>query len=146
MPRYHTPGVYFEWQDRRLGGMALARGDIAGFVGIARRGPVGLPVRIESWSQFTSAFGFHTPAGHLAWAVEGFFANGGRRCWVVRVASKEATPAHWALTTAEGKPAVKLEAASPGSWAKELAISVTPLGEGLFSLTARLPDGAVELW
>src|ERR1700744_1196664 len=105
MPKYHSPGVYFEWEDRRFAGVSLARADIAGFVGIALRGPVGRPVRVESWNQFTSVFGLHTAAGYLAWAVEGFFANGGKRCWVVRVASDTAAQTQWQFFNFDGKPA-----------------------------------------
>lgn len=146
MPKYHSPGVYFEWEDRRFSGVSLARADIAGFVGIALRGPVGRPVRVESWNQFTSAFGLHSAAGYLAWAVEGFFANGGKRCWVVRVASDAAAKAQWKFFSFDGKPALTLTAASPGSWAKELSISVVPLGHGVFTLGLRLPDGSRETW
>jgi phage tail sheath protein FI len=146
MPKYHTPGVYFEWQDRRFDTVSLARADVTGFVGIAARGQVGTPVRVETWNQFTSLFGSHTPAGYLAFAVEGFFANGGRRCWIVRVASKAATAARWILRNSQGKPAVSLVATSPGSWARDMQITTIPLGSGLFTLIFRLPDGTRETW
>lgn len=146
MPKHHTPGVHFEWQDRRFSGVSLARADVAAFIGIAARGPVGQPIRIESWNQFTSAFGGYTQSGYLAWAVEGFFANGGKRCWVVRVASREATAARWQFSTSQRMPALTLQAASPGSWATQLAISVVPLGSGLFTLSLALPDGTRETW
>lgn len=146
MPKYHTPGVYFEWQDRRFDALSLARADVTGFVGIAVRGQVGTPVRVESWNQFTSLFGPHTPAGFLAFAVEGFFNNGGRRCWIVRVASNAAAAASWTLRNSQGNPAVSLVAASPGSWARDLQITTIPLGSGLFTLVFRLPDGTRETW
>jgi len=146
MPRYHTPGVYFEWQDRRFDSASLARADVTGLVGIAERGPVGTPVCVESWNQFTSIFGSHTPAAHLPWAVEGFFANGGRRCWIVRVASGSAKTASWILPIERGNAALSLTAASPGSWAKHAQVSTISLGSGLFTLIFRLPDGSRETW
>jgi len=146
MPKYHTPGVYFEWQDRRFDSASLARADVTGLVGIAERGPVGTPVRVESWNQFTSIFGSHTPAAHLPWAVEGFFANGGRRCWIVRVASASAKTASWILPNGRGKAALSLVATGPGSWARDLQISTISLGSGLFTLIFRLPDGSRETW
>ena len=71
---YRTPGVYFEWLDQAPP-LGVVRTDIAGFVGIASRGPLHVPVRLESWTQFTSAFGEHIAQAFLAYAVEGFFAT-----------------------------------------------------------------------
>src|SRR5689334_2363743 len=119
MAKHHAPGVYFEWLDRRTPAQSLARADVAGFVGIARRGPIGKPIRVETWNQFTSAFGGHAEVGLLSWAVEGFFANGGRRCWIVREASRSASAARWTASSARGGAALTLVAASPGSWARE---------------------------
>jgi len=65
---------------------------IAGFAGMARRGPFETVVAIDSLLEFESTFGgFDDRLANpfLAPAVAGFFANGGRRCWVVRVASGE---------------------------------------------------------
>jgi len=49
MYAYSTPGVYFEWIDVQRP-ILLLRTDIAGFVGIAERGPLHTPVKIESWA------------------------------------------------------------------------------------------------
>ena len=71
--------------------------DIAAFVGFAAAGPMHRPVVVEDAAQFAAIFGDDLP---LAWdaekgtpafaclapAVRAFFRNGGRRCWVVRVA------------------------------------------------------------
>lgn len=84
-----TPGVYFETRDTAIRGLDVVRTDIAGFVGIAWRGPLHTPIRLESWNQFLTHFGGPIAAGHLALAVRGFFANGGRTCWVVRVANPD---------------------------------------------------------
>src|SRR5260370_12445692 len=86
MLAYRTPGVYFEWLDTRAPAIVPLRTDIAGFVGIAASGPLHTPIKIESLPQFVSIFGPHIPQGYLAYAVEGFFANGGQTSWVVRVA------------------------------------------------------------
>src|SRR4051794_16466578 len=86
MLAYRTPGVYFEWHDPGDQGGDLRRSDIAGFVGFAQRGPLHCPTRLTSWQQFSSTFGGPTPQSYLAYAVAGFFANGGQTCWVVRVA------------------------------------------------------------
>ncbi|HEY7425683.1 MAG TPA: hypothetical protein VH682_15745, partial [Gemmataceae bacterium] len=82
---YQTPGVYFEWLDAAAAPAPL-RTDVAAFVGIAARGPLHRPVRVESWTQFRSLFGGFLAQSYLATAVDGFFANRGRTCWIVRVA------------------------------------------------------------
>ncbi len=87
---YRTPGVYIEWLDANPQRLELGRSDVAGFVGIAERGPVQTPVKIESERQFLTTFGDRVPYAYLAYAVAGFFQNGGRTCWVVRVADPAA--------------------------------------------------------
>lgn len=81
---------------------ALPRMDVAVFVGFAATGPLHRPVAVESPSQFAAVFGGDAA---LAWdarrgtrlyaylgaSVRAFFANGGRRCWVVRVAHSTAS-------------------------------------------------------
>ena len=84
-----APGVYYQTIDAGSPPASPLRTDIAAFVGIAERGPVDVPVPVESWQQFVSWFGGCIGAGYLAYAVRGFLENGGRRCWVVRVASDD---------------------------------------------------------
>jgi hypothetical protein len=75
--------------------------DVVVFVGFAASGPLHTPVAIEDPSQFSAIFGEEAPLlwdkdrggelrAHLAPAVRSFFSNGGRRCWIVRVAGDDA--------------------------------------------------------
>jgi hypothetical protein len=90
MTAYRTPGVYFEWLDSAERPVLVPeRTDVTGFVGIAARGPLHRAVKVESWTQFQSVFGGFLPQSYLAYAVDGFFANGGRTCWIVRVADPD---------------------------------------------------------
>lgn len=73
--------------------------DIALFVGFASAGPLHTPVPLEAMARFEDVFG-PDPAlardpttglvrhAYLGASVRAFFANGGRRCWVVRVADE----------------------------------------------------------
>jgi hypothetical protein len=109
----------------------LPRMDIAAFVGFASAGPMQRPVVVEDAAQFAAIFGDDLP---LAWdaekgaqtfaclapAVRAFFRNGGRRCWVIRVAGKPETnlfPLH-GLARVDGSELVPAfaRARSPGSW------------------------------
>jgi phage tail sheath protein FI len=70
----------------------LEETDTAGFVGMAAQGPLDTPVLCTSHADFTATFGSST-AGlsnpYLSPSVAGFFANGGTRCYVVRVAADD---------------------------------------------------------
>jgi uncharacterized protein len=146
MITYKAPGVYFEWQDPPPP-ITRARTDIAGFVGVARRGPLFQPVKVESWQQFLAAFGSYTPQGYLTYAVSGFFANGGRTCWVVRVANPNfATCAALNLTDANGNVIAWLEATSEGTWAHEMTVTALAGLAGSFTVILRLPTGEEEIW
>jgi hypothetical protein len=102
MSTYLTPGVYRTPQVAPQASLQLVRTDIAGFVGLAERGP--LPedfpaatfdgtqavVKISSWKQFLTNFGSFQEQGYLAYAVRAFFENGGKDCYVARVAATTA--------------------------------------------------------
>lgn len=94
------PGFRFEAQPR-MSRDVLPRMDVTAFVGFAASGPINRPVVVETVAHFTDVFGTDAPLvwdrrrgesmrAHLAPSVRAFFRNGGRRCWVVRVAGRAA--------------------------------------------------------
>lgn len=127
----------------------LPRMDIAGFVGLATAGPIDMPVAIENTGQFAEIFGLDlrvsTGAGperrsFLGACVRTFFANGGRRCWVVRVAGTAPRSARFTLPgiysavlgqAATPAASVQLIARSPGSWSEAVQVAVSPRRRGL---------------
>src|SRR5581483_2459049 len=128
VPTYTTPGVHYERVDASAPAIAILRTDVAGFVGLARRGPLDLPVPVQSWRQFQAYFGEVSGAAFLAYAVRAFFENGGRRCWVVRVAAREgaggAATAGLTLYDVAGAPVWRVSACSPGVWGGDLTVLV----------------------
>lgn len=147
MYAYHTPGVYFEWLDTQSPPIFPLRTDIAGFVGIAERGPLFQAVKVESWTQFTSSFGGCIPQSYLAYAIEGFFANGGQTCWVTRVADPDsAHEAGLVLEDDQGTNVLSLTASSRGVWGQGLTASVLHTGGDRFLLQVQLADGRQERW
>ena len=141
-----APGVDVEWVSADVPVPAAVRTDVAGFVGVTQRGPAHQPVRITSWSQFQAVFGSYDPRGWLAFAVNGFFANGGNACWVVRVVDPDtARTATADLSAAPGQSAVTATATSPGSWADGTRLTSVDLGSGAFSLFVDSPV-AQEVW
>ncbi|MAU12352.1 MAG: hypothetical protein CL607_21190 [Anaerolineaceae bacterium] len=147
MPTYPKPDVYFEWYDSHPHILTPRRTDIAGFVGIAARGPLHEAHKIASWTQYVSLYGEPTPQGYLGYAVRGFFANGGAECWVVRVADPNmAQTAGIRIQDVATNRQWQLEAASPGSWANDLIVTMQRVNEDRFNLSLQLRDGTQEGW
>jgi uncharacterized protein len=121
---FETPGVYQDRADANSGGVNALRTDIAGFVGIAERGPLHLAVPIESYRQFQAWFGDAINNGYLAYCARAFFENGGRRLWAVRVASQAARPASVTLRDDAARPVWRIEASSAGTWGQALTVRV----------------------
>ncbi|TGD76183.1 hypothetical protein E4634_01140 [Mangrovimicrobium sediminis] len=137
MTQYLRPGAYTERVDNAGPRRLLLRSDIPAFVGIAEQGPLDTPVPVESFRQFQACFGGFTGAGYLAYSVRAFFDNGGRRCRVVRVASRDfsednevgAAAAMASVVDAGSNPGWTISAFSEGSWGDELQVAL--LEEGL---------------
>src|SRR5512143_1613330 len=80
------PGVYIEEIPsgvRTITGVATS---IAAFVGWAPKGPTDRAELILSWSDFDRKFGGLSADSYLGYAVSHFFANGGQRAYIVRLA------------------------------------------------------------
>jgi hypothetical protein len=107
--------------------------DIAGFVGVAPRGPVDEPVTVRSWTEYQWRFGGAAGPGLLGLAVQSFFAQGGERAVVLRVGSRDptgddGTVARTRLRLAPARPAgddyppVALLARDEGTWGNGLEV------------------------
>jgi hypothetical protein len=170
------PGIRFETRTPAVPS-PLPRMDIVGFVGFADAGPIHVPVPVEDAAQFHEIFGGdmvlarEVPAAaspssppsaappvrgdvvyaELPAAVRAFFRNGGIRCWVVRVASAEATANRFVvpglLAAGSGPGGIGAAAAfarSPGSWSDGLLVNATILRSPLpVQATGTSPSFAV---
>lgn len=89
MPKYLAPSVYIEEVVPRPD--PGLRTGIPVFLGLTdtapdpSTGPEALV--ITCWAEFEQKFGHSTNHGFLRYAVHGFFQNGGRRCYVLPLAS-----------------------------------------------------------
>jgi hypothetical protein len=144
MTAIRTPGAYYERVDAGSPEVTPLRTDIAGFAGIAERGPLDLPVPVESWRQFVSWFGDVTAVGFLGYAVRGFFENGGLRCWVVRVASRDplsgAACASVTVATPSGRT-WQIRASTEGTWGNHLTLSMRETNRVQVAGPETDPDG-----
>lgn len=138
------PGVYF-LPSRRPRAAALPRLDVAAFVGYAERGPLDWPVAVEDLDTYRAVFGGdlavareqggRTVYANLPSAVASFFAQGGRRCYVVRVAGRNSTRTLFRLG---GLVALRGEY-EPGSSGSQPALAaVHASSEGRWSASLRL--------
>jgi len=103
------------------------RTDVAAFLGRLRRGPVGSPVRVESWNDVVGAFGPPDGSSATPYALRGFFENGGRTAWVLRVAGQaETAGALWTVGELPGftHTGYEVAAASPGGWANGARVAI----------------------
>lgn len=101
---YFAPGVYVEEVDRGSRPIEGISMSVAGFVGFTEdvRGDADLfkPILITNWGQYLECFakpgsdGFTNFDAYLPFAVQGWFQNGGGRCWVVSIGTQlPGTPA-----------------------------------------------------
>ena len=88
MPEYQSPGVYVEEVDTGTKSVAGASTSTAGFLGETERGPVE-PTLITSFGQFKRTYGASPSSSDLDAAVDGYFKNGGSRCYVGRVTAAD---------------------------------------------------------
>ena len=112
MTALQTPGLYRQPVEPVRSVARLARGDITAFVGYARRGPVDLPVRVESLRHAGAIFGQPLVVGYLWHALKGFFETGGRTAYILRLAKDSARSASVDL----GMKALRWRAAASFPW------------------------------
>src|SRR3954452_6901905 len=89
MPEYLAPGVYVEeisTGPKPIEGVSTSD---AGFIGPTERGPEYVNL-ITSFLAFQRWYGGYLDSSFLSYAVQGFFDNGGKRCWMARVVSATA--------------------------------------------------------
>lgn len=127
MPEYLAPDVYVEEQDVGAQPIEGVSTSTAGFVGVARRGPItGLPLLITSFPEFRREFGGYFDFGptftgldNLPHAVAGFFTNGGKRVYISRVVGTGRAPA---TGPARGGLITRLLADAPAGTSARLAV------------------------
>jgi hypothetical protein len=107
------------------------RTDVAIFLGPARRGPVGRPIRIDCWRAYEAVFGGLWPDAYTPYAVKGYFDNGGLIAYILRLAPTAANAAAtWLVKedaeafapAAMGRTRYTMTAATPGGWSNQLSV------------------------
>ena len=145
MAEYLSPGVYVEEYDSSSRAIEGVGTSTAGFVGMAVKGPVeGAPQFVSSYAEFTRRFGgylnefTHGEYRFLAPAVEQFFANGGTRCFVMRVAPKDAKEA------SASAGVLTIKAADPGVWGNRIQVFFETQQQKKFQLMEKVADAVYK--
>jgi phage tail sheath protein FI len=122
MPEYLAPGVYIE----EISGIRPIEGvgtSTAGFAGPTERGPE-FPILASSWLDYQRWFGGYLPDGsYMARSVQGFFENGGQRCFIARIVSATAG------LTVGARDNIQIAAVGRGEWGNRLMVKVDRAGQ-----------------
>ncbi|MEW9553380.1 phage tail sheath family protein [Nonomuraea sp. NPDC050783] len=130
--RLGAPGLYRAAEPSRPA-PAGVRMDIAGFAGIAPRGPVDEPVPVTSWTAYRLRFGGFEGPGLLPYAVSAFFEQGGERAYVLRAGPRD--PAGRALFELDG--GARFTARDWGTWGDHLSVRLEYVPGARFLAAAR---------
>ena len=133
MPNYTVPGVFIEPISSLPSDVESNSSSIGGFVGTLVRGVLEIPTLVTSWQDFLNkfAYGMETPFlsnSDLAYAVYGFFQNGGKQCYIVRTAHKTASDEEEVYAIAGvtvGTPTTfAVTAKDAGAWGNNVSVAV----------------------
>ena len=92
---YRRPGVYLEESLLVNSADTASTYTVGCFIGVAGKGPINIPTRVDSWSDYVTifgGFGLITPPdpadpkcmSYLPYSVYSYFQSGGRTCYVIR--------------------------------------------------------------
>lgn len=154
MDKYTSPGVYVESVSSVVSADDSLSTGIGGFIGIAERGPA-IPTLISSWQEYIDTFARDMDSpflsnASLAFAVYGFFQNGGKRCYVQRAVGDGAvqSSATVSYTPKGGGEAITLftlKAIEGGAWGNKLSCEFESLRPTrIFTLTIKYNGNTVE--
>ena len=156
MAEYLSPGVYVE-DIASAAVIEQVSSSTGAFAGIAQRGKVGVPALVTSWNAYLNKYagGLSTPFmdnSDLAYAVYGFFQNGGQRCYIQRVAGEDAAVATCVLGETDFPSAgagegdyPEITAKDEGVWGNGLKVDIATDENvsGAFKITVSL-NGVVQ--
>ena len=146
---YNAPGVYVEEVNRGSVPIQGVSMSTAGFLGPTERGPVE-PQLVTSFSDYRRTYGGfdqydsdgRLKGSYLAYAVAGFFDNGGQRAFIGRIIDADEVGeagaiADAVLTDDSDDPVIEIDANSPGLWGENVIVVVDEASRSseLFGLT-----------
>jgi phage tail sheath protein FI len=136
-------------RERRYTPIELGKSGVVGFVGLTQKGPTNTPIRLTDSQQFREIFGRLPFETYLESSVKGFFDNGGKECFVLRVCHLQergrgeiAKPAQMRLRDANKRLTVLVDALNEGQWGNDIHVRVNrPEARVQTFLTLDIHDG-----
>jgi len=145
MPEYLAPGVYVEEIEIGAKPIEGVSTSTAGFLGQTERGPIE-PRLITSFEDFKKLYGSLSD-GFLFYAVNGFFANGGKRCFIGRIVGvvNDSFKTAKVDLKKDGDVALTVSAIGPGTWGNRIEIKIEDASlherdKNLFKLSIRYKE------
>ena len=132
------PGTYIDVRAEGLISAGRVATGIVGIVGTSSRGPVGEAITLASYANARDLFGlpdsYTRPEDGsspltLVRALEHLYNNGASTVIAVRVAGGSRSNATYAVQNDEGQTVATLTAKTPGTWANNINIAITPAEE-----------------
>jgi len=159
MAEYLSPAVYIEEIPSGIKPIEGVGTSTGAFVGHAEKGPIGEAVLINNFSEFLRDFGAYLDNGYLAFAVKGFFDEGGKSCYMVRTChydqgkpTAKSSAKEFKTPPPSPKDSIGVEAHSPGTWGDDISLQIkhgtaeNPADPELFRLSIRYKGNEVETY
>jgi len=126
MPERLHPGVYIQEVPsgvRPIEGVSTSTG---AFIGKTEMGALKRAVLVTSVTEFEAKYGKYLNDSWLSHSVHQFYNNGGKKCYIVRVAGAGAAAAAIGIKDRRGTAAqtITIAAASEGAWGNSLDIVI----------------------
>jgi phage tail sheath protein FI len=124
-----TPGV-FVTESAANGPITGVGTSTTAFIGAAQDGPLLRPTLVTNWTQFKQLFGDYLALQRdahqlfLAYAVKGFFDNGGTTAYIVRVGTAQAAGLSLADQGSPAGTALTVSALEPGTAGDSVTVAV----------------------
>ena len=122
---------------------------VAGLLVRSPRGIPNRPVAVRGYGDFVRAFDSFTASSHGAFAVRGFFDNGGSDAYVVRILGASAGAAGAILNDGAAAQTLRVRAGrrgveDPGDWGNALSVTVADAPRGASAVPAHVAGSAQE--
>ncbi len=88
-PEYRTPGVYIEEIPPGVRSIAGVGTSVTAFLGRTLTGPTDAPSLVTSFRHFENVYGALSPDYPVGHAIQHYFANGGSRAVIARIAHRD---------------------------------------------------------
>jgi hypothetical protein len=121
---FQAPGVYVLEQSSGVKPIEGVGTSTGAFIGIAEKGNTHKAEFIANWTQFEEKFGTFIPNGYLAYAVYSFFQEGGKSCYVVRVASDSAASSTKTFKDGSDVDALAVTSLYKGTWGDNVYVDI----------------------